>query len=90
MYLSVDAFNSYNIYKCEKLYTKKDNFGTYYLIVHISFNFAFRNLKFLVAVDDIQNEGNVSQNFDICLSFCFMSKNFFIILLIFFSKFNKK
>ena len=54
---------------------KKDNFGTYYVIVHISFNFAFRTLKFLVAVDDIQIEGTMSQNFDICLSSCFMSKN---------------
>ena len=31
-------------------------------------------MKFLVSVDDIHLEGTVSQNFDLCLSFCFMSK----------------
>ena len=54
---------------------KKDNFGIYFLIVHISFNFALRNVKLPVTVCDIHLEGTVSQNFDICLSFCFMSKN---------------
>ena len=57
------------------MYTKKDNFGIYFFIVHSSFNFAFRKIIFLVTVDDIHIEGTVSQNFDICLSFCFMSKN---------------
>ena len=51
---------------------KKDNFGIYFLIVHSPFNFAFRNIIFLVAVDDIHIEGTVSQNFDIYLSFSFM------------------
>ena len=54
---------------------KKDNFGTLFSIVHISLDFALRNIKFLVSVDDIHPEGTVSQNFDLCLSFCFMSKN---------------
>ena len=52
-----------------------ENFGIYFLIVHISPNFALRNVQFCVAVDDIHLEGTVSQNFDLCLSFCFMSKN---------------
>ena len=92
MYLSDDVFNSWNIYKCGKLYTKKDNFGIYFSIVHISFNFALRNKNNLVAVGEIHIEGTVSQNFDICLSFCCISKNgyFLIIFLIFLSKFHKK
>ena len=71
--LSTDVFNSQNIYKCEKLYTKKENFGIYFSIVHISPDFALRNIKFLVRMDDIYLEGTVSQNFDLCLSFCFIS-----------------
>ena len=50
-------------------------FDIYFSIVHISFHFALRNVKSCVAVDDIHIEGTVSQNFDSCLSFCFMSKN---------------
>ena len=57
------------------MYTKKDNFGIYILIVHISFNVALRNITFPVAVGDIHIKGTVSQNFDICLIFCFLSKN---------------
>ena len=43
---------------------------------------------FFVAVGDIHIERTVSQNFDLCLSFCFMSKNgnLLIIFLIFFLK----
>ena len=48
--------NSYqcnsNIYKCEKLYPKKENFGIYFSIVHISLDFTLRNMKFLVSVDE--------------------------------------
>ena len=73
--LSIDVFNSQNIYECKKMYTKKPNFGIYFSIVHISLNFALRNVKFLVAIVDIYLEGTVSQNFDICLSFCLMPKN---------------
>ena len=73
--LSIDVFNSQNMYKCEKLYTKKENVGIYFSIVHTSLDFAHRNIKFLVSVDDIHLEGTVSQYFDLCLSFCFMSKN---------------
>ena len=50
MSLSIDVFNSQNMYKCEKLYTK---------IVHISLNFALKNVKSRVAVDDIRLEGTV-------------------------------
>ena len=45
--------------------SKKDNFDMYFLIVHISFNFVLRNIKFLVDVGDIHIEETVSQNFDI-------------------------
>ena len=58
--------------KCEKLYTKKDIFGIHFLIVHISLNFTLRNIKSLVAADDFHIKGTVSQNVDLCLSFCFM------------------
>ena len=58
-----------------KLYSKKENFGIYLSIVHISPNSALRNVKFRVAADDIHLERIVSQKFDLCLSFCFMSKN---------------
>ena len=77
------------MYKCEKLYSKKEHFGIYFSIVHISLNFALRNLKFLVTVDDILLERTLSQNFDLRLSFCFMLKNrqlFNYFLHIFFSK----
>ena len=57
------------------MYTKKDNFGIYILIVHISFSVALRNIKFLVAVGDIHIKGTVSQNFDIImLNFLFYVK----------------
>ena len=52
------------IYICEKMYTQKENFGIYFSIVHISLDFALRNIKCLVSVDDIHLEGTVSQNFD--------------------------
>ena len=75
MSLSNDVFDSDEIYKGKKLYTKKVFFDKYFLIVHNSLNFVLTNLTFRVAVDDIYSEGTVSQNF--VLSFCFycMSKN---------------
>ena len=72
---SNDVFDSDEIYKCEKLYTKKVFFDKYFLIVHNSLNFVLTNLKFLVALDDIYSEGTVSQNFVLSFSFYFMSKN---------------
>ena len=45
--------------------SKKDNFDMYFLIVHISFSFVLRHIKFLVDVGDIHIEETVSQNFDI-------------------------
>ena len=75
MSLSIDVLDPQNIYKCEKLHKKKENFGIYFSNVHISLDFALRNIKFLVSVEDIYLEGTVSQNFDLCLGFCFMSKN---------------
>ena len=57
------------------MYTKKENFGIYFSIMHISLDFALRNIQFFVSIDDIHLEGIMSQNFDLCLSFCFMSKN---------------
>ena len=75
MSLSNDIFNSDEIYKCEKLYTKNVFFNKYFLIVHISLNFILTNLRFLVIVDDICIEGTVSQDFVLSLSFYFMSKN---------------
>ena len=38
--------------------------GIYFSIVHISLDFALKNIKFLVSADDIHLEGTVSQNFD--------------------------
>ena len=70
--LSIDVFNFQNICKCERFYTKKENFGIYFSIVHISLNFSLRNVRFLVTVDHIHLEGTVSQNFDLCLSCCLM------------------
>ena len=61
------------IYKCEKLYSKKENLCIYFSIVHISVNFALRGLTHFVAIGDIHIEGTVSQNSD--FSSCFMSKN---------------
>ena len=75
MSLSNDVFDSDEIYKCEKLYTKNVFFDKYFSIVHISLNFVLTNLRFLVAMDDIYIEETVSQNFVLSLSFCFMSKN---------------
>ena len=75
MSLSNDVFDSDEKYKCEKLYTKKGFFDKYFSIVHISPNFVLIHLKFLVALDDIYNEGTVSQNLVLSLSFHFMSKN---------------
>ena len=46
-----------------------------FLIVHISINFALDGLKFWVHVANIHVEGTVSEIFDLCLSFCFMSNN---------------
>ena len=51
------------------MYTKKENFGIYFSIMHISLDFALRNIQFFVSIDDIHLD------FDLCLSFCFMSKN---------------
>ena len=83
------------IYECEKLYTKKENFGIYFSIVHNSLNFALRNVKFLVTVDDILLEGMMSQNFDSCLIFVFCVKKkkkatFQLFFAYFFSKFHRK
>ena len=50
-----------NLYKCEKLYIEKENFGIHFSIVHISLNFALRNVKSHVAVVDIHLEGSVSE-----------------------------
>ena len=75
------------------MYTKKQNVGIYFSIVHISLNFALRNVKFLVAIVDIYLEGTVSQNSDICFSFCLMQKNgqlFKYYLNIFFQNLIKK
>ena len=93
MSLSNDAFDSENIYKCEKLYAKKVYFDTYFSIVHISLNFALNNLKFCGAVDDIPIEGTMSQIFVLSLRFHFMSKNgqlFNLFFLIFCSSFYKR
>ena len=68
--LYIDVFK--NIYKCEKVYTKKENFGIHLSNVHISLDFSLKIVKYLMAVRDIHTEGTVSQNFDLCLSFCFM------------------
>ena len=57
------------------MYTKKENFGIFVSNVHISLNFSLKIVKFLMAVGDIHTEGTVSQNFYVCLSLCFMSKN---------------
>ena len=70
MSLSNDVFNSENIYRFEKLYTKKVFFCIYFSVVHISFNFALSNLNFCEAVDDITIEGTVSE-------FCFMYYSLF-------------
>ena len=75
MSLSNDVFDSDEIYKCEKLYTKNVFWDKSFLIVHISLNFVLTNLRFLVSVDDIYIEGTVSQNIVLSLSFYFMSKN---------------
>ena len=72
MSLSNDAFDSDEIYKCGKLYTKKVFFDKYILIVHNSLNFVLTNLKILVPVDDIYSEGTVSQNFVLSFRFYFM------------------
>ena len=72
--------------------TKKENLGIYFSIVHISIDFALRNMKCHVSVDGIHLEETVSRNFDVCLSFCFMSKNgqlFNYFLHIFFQNFIK-
>ena len=52
-----------------------ENVGTYFSIVHILLDSALRNITFLVSVEDIHLEGTVSQNFDLCIGFCLMSKN---------------
>ena len=75
MSLSNDVFNSENIYRFEQLYTKKVFFCIYFSVVHISFNFALSNLNFCEAVDDISIEGTVSQNFVLCITLYFMTKN---------------
>ena len=54
------------------IFTKKNYFFTYFLIVHISLNLVLNNLKFCENVDDIPIEGTVSQNLDLSLSFNFM------------------
>ena len=60
----------------------------YFSIVHISLNFALRNVKFRVTVEDIHLEGTVPQNFDYVLVFVLYKKtgNFSIIFCIFFFK----
>ena len=72
MSLSNDTFDSEDIYKCEKIYTKKVFFDKYFSIVHSSLNVVLTDLKFLLAVHDINTEGTVSQNFVLSLSFYFM------------------
>ena len=56
MSLSIDVFNSQNMYKCEKLYTKKENFGIYF---QSSISHLILHLESRVAVDDIHLEGTV-------------------------------
>ena len=49
-------------------------FGLYFSNVHISTNIVLKDIKSLVAVDEIHVEGTVSQNFVLSLSFHFMQK----------------
>ena len=72
MSLSNDTFDSEDIYKCEKIYTKKVFFDKYFSIVHSSFNFLLTNPNFFVDIGDIYTEGTVSQNVVLSLSFYFM------------------
>ena len=50
----------------QKIFLAKKNVGIYFSIVHISLNFALRDVKPRVAVDDIHLEGILSQNLDLC------------------------
>ena len=61
-------------------------FGIYFSIADILLNFAFNNLKFWEAVDNISNKRTASQKYVLSISFDFMSKkgNFLNIFLMFF------
>ena len=47
----------------------------YFLNMDISLNICFSEMKFCTLANKIPREGSVSQNFDLGLSFYFMTKN---------------
>ena len=55
--------------------SKNLNFDKIFLNVHFSITIAYKDFKFCVLSLHIHPEGNVSQIFNLGLSFYFMSKN---------------